>query len=246
MSTNVRYRPAIQNGPIVRRPRRPARTNGSWLSPERPRNVRRQSPQTGEFDWGAMGRRLQGLVPERLLPKNMPEIRFPALNILPENFQAGTLVRDYARDYAKNVGRGLRRDGVSAASLGAHTEAREEQEAGRERFALMPLMICCGVLIGAGFLYGLSQNFSARALQRDEVRLLGELDQAAVERQELEVRYGRAASPARLEQRQASSGLAPMQLDHAIISPAAAKKPVAKPAPVPAAKTGKQTTRRTG
>ena len=88
---------------------------------------------------------------------------------------------------------------------------------------VMPLLIACGLLIGAGFVYSLSRHFNAGALVRHEVQLKAKLDQANSEQCDLQIKYARATSPEQLEERQAGSGLAPIRLDQAELKLPAAK-----------------------
>ncbi|HZS05816.1 MAG TPA: hypothetical protein VFD58_13335 [Blastocatellia bacterium] len=94
------------------------------------------------------------------------------------------------------------------------------------RTGVMILLIACGLLIAAGFVYALSRHFTSGALVRDEVKLKSTIDQNTSEKRHLGVRYDQALSPDQLEQRNSGSGLAPMRFDQAVASnaPAGVKK----------------------
>ncbi len=88
---------------------------------------------------------------------------------------------------------------------------------------VMMMLIVCGLLVGAGFVYGLSRHFTTGAMVRHEVQLKSNLDQANSEQRNLQIKYARATSPDQLEQRQAGTGLAPLKLDQAELKIATAK-----------------------
>jgi hypothetical protein len=93
----------------------------------------------------------------------------------------------------------------------ALTGAREESHS-----AAMPVLIICGLLLASGFVYGLSQHFTAAGILRDRVQLRTELEQARTEQRSLEIRDEEEHSPAQLERRLGSGELVPVSFDQSV------------------------------
>jgi hypothetical protein len=158
------YRPAIQNGPIAKRARRPS------VPPAAQSGAARVAARRGPRE-------------------RMPEMLREAAG---ERFRAAASVA--ARD--------LRPSRVLLALIG------------------------CGLLIAAGFVFGLREHFVAHALNRAEVRVQSEIERATSAERALKAEEKQAGGPRSLAESANRRGhVQPLKLDPA--------RPGAKPKPSP-------------
>ncbi len=105
----------------------------------------------------------------------------------------------------------VRRNFHTDTQVSGLTSARTES-----RSAAMPALIICGLLLAAGFVYGLSQHFTAAEALRNRVQLRTELEQARTEQRSLEISDEQERSPAQLERRLNGDELVPVSFDQSV------------------------------